>query len=402
MAIDFSPDPSVAELAAYTADFVRQVIAPIERQYAGVLHSASEELRLDLQAKARAAGIFAPHVSVEWGGHGLDMRGRAVVFEAAGYSLFGPLALNCAAPDEGNMHLLEAVASEEQKARYLGPLARGEVRSCFAMTEPAPGAGSDPTLLRTTAERVQGGWRITGDKWFNTGADGAGFAICMARTSGEPAAPGGATMFMVDMDDPAVQVVRNIDTLDEAFIGGHGELRFEGCVVGDDAVLGEVDRGFDYAQVRLAPARLTHCMRWLGLARRAQDVALEWTSERSAFGSKLAELGMVQEMIADSEIDMAASRALIWQAAWLLDQGERAAQESSIAKTFVAEAVNRVVDRAVQMCGALGVSGSVPLSRYLREVRPFRIYDGPSETHRWAIARRAVRRHRSTPSVPGW
>ena len=234
---------------------------------------------------------------------------------------------------------------------------------------------------------------IDGRKWFITGADGAAFAICMARTSGEPGDRGGATMFLVDADNPGMKVVRHIETLDESLFGGHCEVVFDGCVVPDDAVLGEVDGGFEGAQVRLGPARMTHCMRWLGIARRAQDIAVANAATRQAFGSRLAELGMVQQMIADNEIDIAASRGLILQACWELDQSRSGAQSTAIAKTFTAEAVWRVVDRSLQMCGALGISGDVLLSRFLREVRAFRIYDGPSETHRWAIAKRVVRRH---------
>jgi len=392
MSIELTPDPWVADLAARTAAFVRTVVGPEEQQRGGVPGGAdAEQLRVRLQRAAREAGVFAPHVAKEYGGHGLDMRGRAVVFEEAGWSLLGPLALNIAAPDEGNMHLLEAVATEDQKERYLRPLAEGDVRSCFAMTEPAPGAGSDPAALSTTATRTSGGWLVNGRKWFITGADGAAYTICMARTSGQPGDRGGATMFLLDMDSPGMQIVRHIDTLDEGFFGGHCELVFEDVFVPEQAVLGEVDRGFEYAQVRLAPARLTHCMRWLGIARHAQEIAVQRANERELFGSRLGDLGMVQAMIADSEIDLAASRLLIWQACAELDEGGSAAQSSSIAKTFVAEAVGRVVDRALQVCGALGVSGDILLSRYHREVRPFRIYDGPSETHRWAIAKRRLR-----------
>ncbi|MBO0692945.1 MAG: acyl-CoA dehydrogenase, partial [Acidimicrobiaceae bacterium] len=266
--------------------------------------------------------------------------------------------------------------------------------------EPAPGAGSDPDMLSTHAARVDNGWRIDGRKWFITGARGAKLIICMARTSGVPGGgdTDGATMFLIDADNPGVEVVREITTLDEGLFGGHCELAFDNCIVGDEAVLGEVDRGFQYARVRLEPARLTHCMRWLGLARRARDIAVDRAASREIFGSRLAELGMVQQMLADTEIDLAAARGLIWHAAWKLDRGERAAQETSIAKTFVAEAVGRVIDRSVQICGALGISGDIPLSRYLREVRPFRIYDGPSEVHRWSIARRVVRQATSSAS----
>jgi len=387
--IEFAPDERAAEVATRVAEFVRDVVLPEEQACDGVVHDGPEPLRRRLQQAARDAGVFAPHVAARWGGLGLDLRGQAVVFEAAGYSLLGPLALNIAAPDEGNTHLLEKVADEAQQKRYLAPLAAGEARSCFAMTEPAPGAGSDPRALATTATRIDGGWRIDGRKWFISGADGAAFAICMARTSGAPGDAGGATMFLVDAGNPGLKLVRNIKTLDEGLFGGHSEIVFDGCEVGDDAVLGEVDRGFEYAQVRLGPARLTHCMRWLGIARRAQDVALDRAATRSAFGRPLAELGMVQQLIADSEIDIEAARALLWRACWELDQGRTGAQHTSIAKTFVSEAVHRVVDRAVQICGALGISADAPLSRLYREVRPFRIYDGPSETHRWAIARRA-------------
>lgn len=389
MAIDFTPDPAVAELATRTAEFVRDIVIPVEVDHDGI---ASEELRRHLQQAARQRGLLAPHVSTALGGHGLDMRGRATVFEEAGYSLLGPLALNVAAPDEGNMHMLERIASDEQKQRYLAPLVGGEVRSCFAMTEPAPGAGSDADALTTRAERVSQGWRIDGRKWFITGADGAAFAIVMARTSGQPGDRGGATMFLVDAGNPGMVLGRHIPTLDESLFGGHLEVEFTGCVVGEDAVLGEFDQGYRYAQVRLGPARMTHCMRWLGIARRAQDIAVARAAERRAFGSRLADLGMCQQMIADNEIDMAAARGLVLQASWELDQGGTAAQQVSIAKTFTAEAVWRVVDRSLQICGSLGVSGDVLLGRFLREVRPFRIYDGPSETHRWSIARRAVGR----------
>jgi acyl-CoA dehydrogenase len=387
MAIDLRLSQSVVDLVERTERFVADVVVPAEDRV------LDEPLRRDLQRAAKNAGVFSPHVPREYGGHGLGMSDRGPVFEAAGYSLLGPLALNIAAPDEGNMHLLAEVATDTQKERYLAPLAGGDIRSCFAMTEPAPGAGADPAALSTRAVRIDGGWRIDGDKWFITGADGAAFVICMARTSGEPGDRGGATMFLVDADNPGMRVVRHVETLDESMIGGHCALRFEACEVPDDAVLGELDQGFAYAQVRLGPARMTHCMRWLGIARRAQDIAVGHAAGRTLFGSRLADLGMAQQQIADNEIDLEAARALVTRACWELDLGRSGAQITSIAKTFVAEAVWRVVDRSLQLCGALGVSYDVPLARFLREVRPFRIYDGPSETHRWAIARRVVAKH---------
>lgn len=376
------------QLRSRTAAFVREVVIPAEPREGK--HGVEESLRRELQAAARRHGVFAPHVPLEYGGMGLPMQQMAVIFEEAGYSLLGPLALNAAAPDEGNIHLLQRIASDDQRARYLEPLATGDVRSCFAMTEPAPGAGSDPSALQTEAVRDGDDWVINGRKWYITGAEGAAFAIVMARTSPIEGRDG-ATMFLVDTDQPGWILRRVVEGLDQGFAGGHGEIELRDVRVPSSAVLGEVDKGFTYAQVRLEPARLTHCMRWLGLARRAQDIALRFASERRMFGAALGELGLAQQHLADSEIDLAASRALIAKAAVVIDAGGDARQDTSIAKVFVAEAVNRVVDRAVQLCGSRGISDDLPLGRFLREVRPFRIYDGPSETHRWAIARRALR-----------
>lgn len=375
------------DLVARTRAFIRSEILPIEDAYGGDITAAGGDvLRKEMQHRAREAGVFGPQVPIEYGGHGLNMTDRAPVFEEAGYSVFGPLALNLHAPDEGNIHLLHHVGDDDQRARFLEPLARGEVRSAFAMTEPAPGAGSDPGALLTEAVKVPGGWRISGSKHFITGADGAGFFIIMART------PGGATMFLAPAETDGIVVGRHISTLDRSMVGGHCEVGFTDVFVPDAGVLGEVDQGFRYAQVRLGPARMTHVMRWLGAARRAHEVAVRYAAERELFGSQLASLGMAQQAIADNEIDLAASRALLGQACAALDAGEHASTETSIAKTFASEAIFRVVDRAMQLCGGKGVSDDLPIARLSREVRPFRIYDGPSEVHRWSIARRAVRR----------
>ncbi|MFQ6392816.1 acyl-CoA dehydrogenase family protein [Nocardia sp. KC 131] len=391
MVIDLEYSAEIAALVEQTRVFTREVVLPIEDRHGGDITAAGGDIvRKDLQAAARNAGIFAPHAPVEYGGLGLSMSDRAPVFEEAGYSLFGPMALNIAAPDEGNVHLLAHVASPEQKSRYLAPLATGEVRSAFAMTEPAPGAGSDPSALTTRAERTPAGWRINGRKWFITGADGAGFFIIMARTSGTPGQRGGATMFLAPAGTPGLRVGRHIPTADRSMLGGHCEVTFEDLVVSDSAVLGAVDRGFEYAQVRLGPARMTHVMRWLGAARRGHDLAVRHVARREAFGAKLGDLGMIQQMVADNEIDIAATRSLLVRACWELDRGDIASNSTSIAKTFAAEAIFRIVDRSAQMCGGLGVAEDLPLARLAREVRPFRVYDGPSEVHRWAIAKRSV------------
>ena len=384
-----------AAIAERVRAFVRDIVIPAEARDDAGEHGPAPGLRSELQAAARAAGLLAPHVGTAFGGLGLDTRGQALVFEEAGYSLLGPLALNCSAPDEGNMHLLEAVASPAQQERYLRPLAAGDVRSAFAMTEPAPGAGSDPTMLLTTARRDGSDWLIDGRKHLITGAHGCAFFICMARTADEIRHDEGATMLLVPADAPGVTVERLIPTMDRAFSGGHAVVTFERCRVPADAVLGEPGLGYRYAQVRLAPARLTHCMRWLGLARRALDIALDQAGERRAFGAPLLDLGMAQALVADSVIDLEASRGLIRTCAEELDAGGRATHSSSIAKVFVSEAVGRIVDRSLQICGGLGATDDLPLARYAREVRAFRIYDGPSETHRWSIARRAARRRQT-------
>ncbi|MCP2324260.1 alkylation response protein AidB-like acyl-CoA dehydrogenase [Hamadaea flava] len=370
-------------LSARVREFIDHRVIPVEHAV-----ETDPQILVKLRRAAREAGVFAPSAPTEYGGLGLSMLGQTDVLEEAGRSLPGPLVLNCAAPDEGNMTLLEHVATPAQREQYLRPLAAGDVRSAFAMTEPAPGAGSDPTALATSAVRDGDDWVIDGQKWFITGADGAGFFIVMARTGADA-----ATMFLVDAGNPGLTVGRHIPTIDAGFTGGHCEVTLERCRVRSSAVLGEVDRGFANAQVRLGPARLTHCMRWLGVARRAHEIMLGYVVDRELFGSRLADLGLAQHLIADNEIDLAASRALIRTAAVALDQGSRANQETSIAKTFVSEAVGRVVDRSVQLCGAQGVSHDLPLARFLAEVRPFRIYDGASEAHRWAVARRAVRRY---------
>ncbi|MFD4431268.1 acyl-CoA dehydrogenase family protein, partial [Nocardia sp. NPDC058497] len=258
MAIDLSHPPEVQRLAERTRAFIRDRVIPLDDAHDGDITAAGgDALRADLQQAAREAGVFAPHAPIEYGGHGLGMSDRAPIFEEAGYSLFGPTALNIAAPDEGNVHMLAHIADPEQKERFLAPLARGDVRSAFAMTEPAPGAGSDPSALTTRAVRAEGGWRINGHKWFITGADGAGFFVIMARTSGEPGDRGGATMFLAPADTPGIRVGRHIDTLDRSMLGGHCEVFFEDLLVPESAVLGGGDRGVDYAHEPLCPPPTT-------------------------------------------------------------------------------------------------------------------------------------------------
>lgn len=368
-------------------DFIDAVVIPREKDDLADDTARLDAVARDLQAKARNAGIYLPHLPAELGGLGLNWQATAAVLEEAGRSLLGPRALNAAAPDEGNMHMLNLLCDDNQRRRYLRPLAEGHIRSCFAMTEPAPGAGSDPSLLATEAKQRGGQWIIDGRKWFITGAEGAAFAIVLAK------APAGASMFLVDTGNSGFKLRRRIATMDAFSPGGHCEIEFENCAIGDNALIGEAGKGFEYAQLRLAPARLTHCMRWLGVARRAIEIASDYALMRSSFGKKLSEHQAVQWMIADSHIDIHACRVMIRDAAAALDASDAGIKHlSSMVKVFVSEAVNRVVDRAVQVCGALGISEDTPLAHFYREIRAFRIYDGASEVHRMAIAQRIFRK----------
>ena len=382
--MNFDLSAELHELQQRVRSFIADEVVPLERDARLTPHGPADALRRELQAKARAAGLLAPHVALEYGGLGLSHFGKAVVFEEAGCSPLGPVALNIFAPDEGNMHLLEVVARPEHKERWLRPLASGEIRSCFCMTEPDPGAGSDPAMLATTATRHGDHYRINGRKWFITGAGGAAFAIIMAKLE-----DGRATMFLADMQAPGITLERMMDSLDSCFPGGHGVLRFDDLRVTEADVLGELGEGFKYAQVRLSPARLTHCMRWLGAARRAHEVALAYARRRQAFGKRLGEHEGVGFMLADNDIDLHLARLAVWHCAWVLDQGRLGLHESSRAKVIVSEAAWRVVDRCVQVLGGQGVTHETIVARIFADMRSFRI--GPSEVHRWSMAKRILR-----------
>jgi len=382
--MDFNFSPELRNLQEKTRRFIAEAVIPLENDPRQSSHGPDETLRKQLVGLARDAGLLTPHASIEMGGIGLSHVAKALVFEEAGYSWLGPTAMNIHAPDEGNIHLMEEVGTAAQKERWLRPQVEGRTRSCFAMTEP-DGAGADPSMLATTALLEGEHYVIDGTKWFITGADGADYAIVMARME-----DGSATMFLTDMDRPGIALERNMDAMDRCFTGGHGVLRFEGLRVPAADVLGEVGKGFRYAQVRLAPARLTHCMRWLGQARRAHDLAVAYAAKRNAFGKPLAEHEGVGFMLADNDMDLHTVRLHIWHTAWLLDQGEKCNFESSRAKVVCSEALWRVVDRCVQILGGRGVTTESAVMRIFTDMRAFRIYDGPSETHRWSMARKIV------------
>jgi alkylation response protein AidB-like acyl-CoA dehydrogenase len=385
--ISFDILPEIRDLGEKVDAFVRNEIIAFESDPRWTAHGPTDEMRRELNALAKRAGVFGPHIPTEFGGAGLSHVGCAVVFKAAGYSMLGPIALHCAAPDEGNIHLLDRIANAEQRAHYLQPLATGVVRSCFCMTEPSPGAGSDPGQLLTTALSQDDHLIVNGEKWLITGAQGAAFAIIMANVvdSGQTIGP---TMLLSPMDAPGISIERKLDTLDSSFVGGHAVVHFSNLHVPRDAVLGEIGQGFRYAQVRLAPARLTHCMRWLGSAERAQATATAYASRRTAFGKPLGEHEAVSFMLADNAMDIHLSWLTILHAAACLDRGESGRTESSMAKVICSEAISRVADRSLQILGGLGITRDTVVERIYRDVRAFRIYDGPSEVHRWALGRR--------------
>ncbi len=372
------------DLCARVHRFVDEVAIPAESPAIARDVAALDRCVARLRVQAREAGLYAPQLPEAWGGLGLGWRALAQVLEEAGRGFLGPAALNCAAPDQPNMLTLLRLGNPEQQERFLAPLVQGAQRACFAMTEPAPGAGSDPSMLRTRAERRGARWVLNGHKQFISGGVGADFALVLARTDN------GATLFLVPADTPGYRVVRDIGMVTGYQIGGHAEILLQDCEVGDDAVLGEAGRGLEHAQLRLEPARLSHCMRYIGRARRALETAQAYVTQRESFGSRLADLQQIQAMVADSHIDLHASRLMTLDCAGRMDEGLSVKQHSAMTKVFVSEAVNRVADRAVQMMGASGLSDDTPVSMVWQEMRPFRIYDGANELHRATLARRLL------------
>lgn len=388
--IEFDPTPEQEALRARIETFVMEQIVPYEKDPRNTAHGPTEELRIELNALARSADLFVPHVPKQWGGMGLDHVSMAIAFEACGLSPLGPIAMHCAAPDEGNMNLLDKVATDAQKERWLKPFAAGEFRSCFAMTEPW-GAGADPSAMKTKGHYDGDNFVVNGVKWLITGAKGAGFTIifCDVEPSGDK--PGGPTMLISDMDVPGIALTREIKSLDSSFTNGHWEVTYDNLRIPSENVLGKVGEGFRYVQVRLAPARLTHCMRWLGGAVRAHKIALDYARKREAFGQPIGKHGEIGAMLAENEMELQQCRLMVWWACAVLDKGGQGRHESSMVKTSVSEALFRIADRCVQILGGMGVTGDTVVEQIFRETRAFRIYDGPSEVHKWAISRRIMK-----------
>jgi acyl-CoA dehydrogenase len=399
--MDFAPSPRALELAARTRAFMDEVVLSREGEVMRHGFQAALPTLLPLRDEARRRGLWAPQLSTSLGGLGLSLVELAFVGEALGESPLGHWSTNFQAPDAGNMELLHLVGTPDQQARFLEPLARGEVRSCFAMTEPDR-PGSNPTWMETTATKDGDDWVINGHKWFTTGADGAAFAIVMAVTREDGKPHERASMFLVPMDTPGVVFVRNLPVMGEA--GGdwasHAELRFDNVRVPKANILGEEGRGFALAQERLGPGRIHHCMRWLGICRRAQALLIKRAVERPLQPFRaLGHQQVVQHWIAENAIQIEAARLMVLKAAWTIDtQGQKAARDDvAMIKVLVARTLGDVLDRALQAHGGYGLIDDLPLAWFYRHERAARIYDGPDEVHLTSIARRLL----SAKGLPG-
>jgi len=385
--MDFTLPPEIEAVRLRTRAFVEQHVLPLEADPANF--SEHENIPLDrlrpVQEKAKAAGLWAPQSPTEFGGMQLPIVGWAAMYEEAARSVFGPLAFNCMAPDDGNMNLLARVGTPAQKEKWLRPIVEGRVRSSFAMTEPAPGGGSDPSMIRTRAEHRNGKWVISGRKWFITGAVEASHFILVAKTSDDPRR--GLTAFLFHKDQPGWRIERRIEIMGPEEHGGHCELTFDGLEVADEDVLMQPGDGLKATQIRLGPARLTHCMRWLGWSKRCLEIAQAYVSDRTGFGVRLADRESVQMKLGDVAHQIAIGRLLVMHAAWKLDQGDRARKEISMAKVHCADTLHNAADVGIQLNGARGYSKDTILEWIYRAARAARLVDGASEVHQMVLAR---------------
>jgi alkylation response protein AidB-like acyl-CoA dehydrogenase len=390
--IDFTIPAELQSARNAVTAFMDQYVYPNENQIVED-EGIPQELERELQDKVKAQGLWAPHLPKEWGGMGIGFIGQALVNEVIGRSVIGPRVFGNAAPDAGNAELLLIAATPEQQKKYLGPLAAGEVRSCFAMTEPEV-SGSDPTGLRTTANREGDEWVINGHKWFISGAIGSAFAIVMAVTDTTADPYSRASMILVPTNTPGFNIVRAVGVMGSGGVGGHCEIRFENCRVPAGNLLGEIGKGFKLAQARLGPGRIQHCMRWVGAAQRSFEMMCRYSLSRESFGEPLAKKQTIQNWIADSAAEINAARLMTLNAAWKMDRGDDARVEISLIKFYGARVLNDVIDRAIQTHGALGYSKDTPLEMFFRDARAARIYDGPDEVHRQVVAQRILQTFR--------
>ena len=385
--MDFALSDEVEKYRRSIRHFVAQHILPLEADPANA--DEHENIRVDVlqlvRAKVKAAGLWAIQMPVERGGRGLNVAGMAACYEEMGRSIYGPVCFNSAAPDDGNMIVLNRVATEAQKDRWLQPIVDGEVRSSFVMTEPMPGSGSDPSAMRTFAKREADKWVIDGHKWFITGADAAKHFILIARTSNDPRR--GLSAFLFDAEQPGWEIVRRIPIMGPEEHGGHCEIKFNGLEIPDENRLMEVGDGLKLTQIRLGTARLTHCMRWLGMAKRAIEICMGYVQERRVFGSTLADHEGVQWLLGEAVMQIEIGRLLTMRAAAKLDAGDFARKEVSMAKIVVSETLHKAIDTAIQLMGARGYSKDTPLEWMYRYARQARLVDGASETHKMVLSR---------------
>ena len=385
--MDFRISPRIEDFRSRIATFVERELLPLEADAGS--YDAHENIRLDLlervRAKARSEGLWCIQLKRETGGQELGRVGMAVCYEAMNRSIFGPVAFNSAAPDDGNMMLLEAVGTPAQKERWLQPIVRGEVRSAFVMTEPHPGGGSDPGMMLTRAEKRGDRYVIRGRKWFITGAEEAAHFILMARTSDDPRT--GLTAFLYHRDDPGWRILRRIPIMGPEEHGGHCELEFDGLEIPAENVLKGEGEGLRVTQIRLGPARLTHCMRWLGLAKRCIEIAQDYAGRREGFGIRLADRESIQLMLGGLAMEIEIGRLLVMKAAWELDRGGKARKEVSMAKVQVANVLHKAADTAIQINGGRGYSKDTVLEWIYRYARQARLVDGADEVHRMVLNR---------------
>ena len=386
--MDYTLDSTVQDYQKRIRNFVNTHIIPVESEPDAYDEgeNIADKYFLPLREKARAEGLWCLQMPKERGGAGLDTVGMAACYEEMGRSIFGPVVFNSAAPDDGNMFVLERVGTPAQKERWLQPIVDGKVRSALAMTEPAPGSGSDPLgMMLTKAEQSGDKWVVHGHKWFITGAGVAQHFILLARTSDHPRK--GLTAFMFDRDDPGWELIRRVPIMGPEEHGGHCELKFHGLEIPDENRLLGVGDGMKVVQMRLGTARLTHCMRWLGLCRRCLEIASEYARDRQAFGTTLSEHEGVQWMLGEAAAQIHQGRLLTMHAAWKLAQGDFARKEVSIAKIKVADTLHHVVDTAIQMLGARGYSKDTILEWIYRYQRQARLVDGASEVHKMVLSK---------------
>ena len=385
--MDFALPADVEAVRARIERFVAERVIPLESDRAS--YDEHDNIAADvlarLRAEAKAAGLWALQVPQAWGGGGLPVVAMAACYETMNASIFGPVVFNSAAPDDGNMILLAKVGTDAQRERWLRPIVEGRVRSAFAMTEPHPGSGSDPSMMLTTATRAGDRWIVRGRKWFITGAEAARHFILVAKTSDDPRK--GLTAFMFDRDQPGWRIVRRIPIMGPEEHGGHCEIEFEGLEIPDSERLLGVGDGLKVTQIRLGTARLTHCMRWLGLSKRALGIALDYVNERQSQGARLVERESVQTLLGDAALRIDVGRLLTMRAAWLLDQGEFARKEISMAKIVVADVLQQAADTALQLLGARGYSKDTVVEWIYRYARQARLVDGASEVHKGVLAR---------------